>query len=343
VVRSRHLVVAIVVLGLLLHGCGVEEGEPPVPSSGPAAGETGSVGPGYDPGWPEPPSPTDTPFTSGGAPAAPDPGANTPESPLASIASTTTVTTPVAPGWTRYVSINDVRDLAFAPSGTLWAATDGGLVEWDLGTEIYTRYPIIARSLAMAPDGTLWLVVDHGLCHFGGTSCKTYSAADGLLNRNVLAVEVGPDGVLWVGTEGGVSRFDGRAWKSYPAPVPTLDLAVAANGEVWAATTGGVGRYLRAEDTWITYTSEHGLPSSSHSSTIAIGPDGDVLVYVLWEGAYRFDGASWQAIDEIPGGLVSDLAFADDGTPWAATVGGMHYPGGSLAYHDGDKWVDVTT
>ncbi len=342
-VRSRHLVGSIVVLGLLLHGCGVEEGEPPVPSSGPAAGETGSVGPGYDPGWPEPPSPTDTPFTNGGTPAAPDPGANTPESPLASIASTTTVATPVAPGWTRYVSINDVRDLAFAPSGSLWAATGGGLVEWDLGTETYTRYPIIARSLAMSPDGTLWLAVDNGLCHFDGTSCKTYSAADGLLNRNVLAVEVGPDGVLWVGTEGGVSRFDGRAWKSYPAPVSTLDLAVAANGEVWAATAAGVGRYLRAEDTWITYTSEHGLPTSSHSNIIAAGPEGDVLVYVLWEGAYRFDGASWQAAEGIPGGLVRDLAFAEDGTPWAGTVGSMHYPGGSLAYHGADGWVEISS
>jgi ligand-binding sensor domain-containing protein len=253
------------------------------------------------------------------------------------------VATPAAPGWTTYVSINEVRDVAFAPSGSLWAATGGGLVEWDPGTETYTRYPIMARSFAVAPDGTLWLATEDGLCHFDGTSCKTYSAADGLLNRNVLAVEVGPDGVLWVGTEGGVSRFDGRAWKSYPAPVPTLDLAVAANDEVWAATAGGVGRYLRAEDTWITYTAEHGLPTSSHSSIIAIGPDGDVLVYVLWEGIYRSDGAGWQAVEVMPGGRVSDLAFADDGTPWAAAVGGMHYPGGSLAYHDGNGWVEVTS
>lgn len=340
--RSRHLVVAIVILGLLLHGCGAEEGEPPAPPSEPTAADTEPVGPGQDPGLPEPPSPTDTPFTGEGTPAAPGDRVDTPEPPSISVTSTTTVATAVAPGWTTYDSINDVRDLAFAPDGTLWAATSGGLVQWTLSAGTYTRYAITARSLAVAPDGTLWLVVENGLCHFDGTSCKTCSAADGLLDRNVLAVEVGPDGVLWVGTGGGVSRFDGRAWKSYPAPVPTVDLAVATNGEVWAATAGGVGRYLRAEDTWITYTAEHGLPTRSHSTIIATGPDGDVLAYVLWEGVYRFDGAGWQPVAEIPGGLVSDLAFAEDGTPWAATVG-SHYPGGSLAYHNGDGWVDVTS
>jgi ligand-binding sensor domain-containing protein len=340
-VRVRHLVVAIVVLGLLLGGCGTEEEETLAPPSSPSAGDTGFAGPGYDPGMPAPPAPTATPFTGGGKSPAPGRSVDTPEPSFTPITSTTTVATPLALGWTRYASINDVRDLAFAPSGTLWAATNGGLVEWDPGTETYTRYAIAARSLAVGPDGTLWLATETGLCQFDGATCEWFSAADGLLSTNVLAIDVGPDGVLWVGTDEGVSRFDGRAWKSYPAPVPCVDLAVAANGEVWAATGGGVGRYLPAEDTWITYTEEHGLPTF-HSEAIAVGLDGDVLVYVLWEGVYRFDGTGWHAADTVPGGLISDLAYGDDGSAWAATVGGTHYPGGSLATHDGNEWVDVT-
>ena len=39
---------------------------------------------------------------------------------------------------------------------------------------------------------------------------------------------------------------------------------------------------------------------------------------------------------------IFDIAFAADGTPWVATTGGMHYPGGSLSYHDGGQWHDVT-
>jgi ligand-binding sensor domain-containing protein len=341
-VQSRHLAVAVLVLGLLLGGCGAGKEEPLASASSPTAGNTVSVGPGYDPGMPEPPSPTATPFTGGGTSAAPGRRAGTPEPSSAPITSTTTVATRVAPGWTRYVSINEIRDVAFTPSGTLWAATNGGLVEWDPGTETYTRYAIMARSLAVASDGTLWLATETGLCQFDGTTCEAFSAADGLLSTNVMAIDVGPDAVLWVGTDEGVSRFDGRIWKSYPAPVPCVDLAAAPNGEVWAATGGGVGRYLPVEDTWMTYTEEHGLPTY-HSEAIAAGPDADVLVYVLWEGVYRFDGASWQAVEQAPGGLVSDLAYGDDGAAWAGTVGGMHYPGGSLAYHDGDEWVDVTS
>jgi ligand-binding sensor domain-containing protein len=268
--------------------------------------------------------------------------AGTPEPPSSTIASTTTVATSVAPGWTRYDSINYIHDLAFAPDGTLWASTNGGLVHWDLITDTYTRYLIQVTNMAVAPDGTLWLTTGHGVCHFDGTTRRTYTDADGLIHNAVRAVAVAPDGVVWVGTERGVSLFDGRSWKSYPSNVPTQDLAVAASGEVWAATAGGVGRYMPSQDAWTTFTEEHGLPGLE-AQVIAIGPEGDVWTYILWQGVYRFDGKDWHAVDGITGGIVADIAFATDGTPWVATVGGTHYPGGHLAYRDGNTWNDVTS
>lgn len=227
--------------------------------------------------------------------------------------------------------------------------TYGGLVHWDLSTETYTRHLIQARDIAVAPDGTLWLATDHGLCHFTGpvdtaddTTCRNYTDADGLMHNAVRAVAVTDDNVVWAGTETGVSRFDGRSWKSYPSPVPTEDLAVARSGEVWHATAAGVGRYMPSQDVWTTYAEEHGLPSA-HAQVIAIGPAGEVWTYVLWHGVHRFDGERWQAVDDPPGGIVADIAFAADGTPWVATVGGTHYPGGSLVYREDDAWSDVTT
>ena len=266
----------------------------------------------------------------------------TPKLSPSTIASTTTVATSTAPGWTRYDSINHIRDLAFAPDGTLWAITNGGLVHWDLSTDTYTRYLIQATDMAVAPDGTLWLATSHGVCHFDGASCQTYPDADGLVHNAVQAVAVALDGVVWLATEIGVSRFDGRSWKNYPSPVPTRDLAVAASGEVWAATAGGVGRYTPSQDAWITYTEEHGLPGSQ-AQVVAIGPEGAVWTYFLWQGVYRFDGKNWHAVDGITGGIVADIALAADGTPWVVTVGGTHYPGGNLAYRDGDTWTDVTS
>jgi ligand-binding sensor domain-containing protein len=238
--------------------------------------------------------------------------------------------------------------VAFAPDGTLWAITNGVLVHWELSTDTYTRHLIQATDMAVAPDGTLWLATSHGVCHFDGASCQTYRDADGLVHNAVQAVAVAPDGVVWLGTEIGVSRFDGRSWKDYPSPVPTWDLAVAASGEVWAATAGGVCRYTPSQDAWITYTEEHGLPGSQ-AQVVAIGTEGDVWTYILWQGVYRFDGQNWRAVDGITGGIVADIAFAADGTPWVATVGGTHYPGGNLAYRpfdgaqdgDGDTWTEV--
>jgi hypothetical protein len=81
--------------------------------------------------------------------------------------STNTVATSTAPGWATYESINDIRDLTFAPDGTLWAVTSGGLVHWDLTAQTRagppcTRYPIRAKAMALTPDGSLWPALEEG-------------------------------------------------------------------------------------------------------------------------------------------------------------------------------------
>jgi len=348
--KTKHLVTLLMLFSLLLTSCMAGTPEPSPSTIASTTTVPTFTGPGYRAtGLPEPPSPTAVPAAMATPTlrhaqdtAASGHTAGTPASPSSNVASTTTVATSTAPGWTRYVSINHIRDLAFAPDGTLWATTGGGLVHWDLSTDTYTRYLIQATEIAVAPDGTLWLTTGYGVCHFDGMTRRIYTDADGLIHNAVRAVAVAPDGVVWVGTERGVSLFDGRSWKSYPSNVPTQDLAVAASGEVWAATAGGVGRYMPSQDAWTTFTEEHGLPGLE-AQVIAIGPEGDVWTYILWQGVYRFDGKDWHAVDGITGGIVTDIAFATDGTPWVATVGGTHYPGGHLAYRDGNTWNDVTS
>jgi ligand-binding sensor domain-containing protein len=287
------------------------------------------------------PRPNSTPFPSAVPGLAPSPDVpSTPVPPVSTVPSTPTIATPIKPGWVRYASINHVYDLSFAPDGTLWAITGGGLVHWDLTTGTFTRYLIDARDVAVAPDGTLWLATAHGLCHFTGGTCRNYTPADGLIHHAVRAVAVTGDGVVWAGTETGVGRFDGSSWNSYPSPAPIEDLALAEDGTVWVATAAGVGRYNRSQDDWTTYTEAHGLPAS-HAQIVATGPGGEVWTYILWHGVYEFDGENWRAVGEIPGGTVADVAFAADGTPWVGTVGGTHYPGGVLVHRQGETWTDV--
>ncbi len=286
----------------------------------------------------QPPLPTATPAEVLGL-HPPQPSA-IPEPSISTILSSTTVAASLSPGWTRYVSINQIHDLAFSPQGTLWASTSGGLVHWDLTAGNYTRYEIQAGRIALDPSGALWLAMQEGLCRLDGNRCTPFFSLDELEARAILALAVTQEGVVWIGTTNGVSRFDGQTWKRYPSPASTNDLAVAASGEVWAATSGGVGRYLPDQDSWLTYTQSDGL-SNTQAQAVATGPQGDVWVSLLWEGMVRFDGERWQKVGEPPGGLVGELAVGSDGTPWIGTVGSLHYPGGTVSYFDGETWIDV--
>jgi ligand-binding sensor domain-containing protein len=332
--------------GLLLVGCTTARQD--TSSTASHTPPTTGAGPGLWPAdSPAAPSPTATPTSVSADSTTPNQEAGMPDTSRSTMPFTNTVATSTNPGWTRYESINNIYDLAFAPDGTLWAATSGGLVHWNLNTRTYTRYELHGSAMAIAPHGSLWLALPHGVCRFDGISCEMFTQAEGLKDSEVHTIAVAREGTVWVGTGQGVSRFDGNSWRSYPSPVATYDLAVTASGEVWAATAGGVGRYLPAEDRWITYTEDHGLPSSN-AQVIATGPSlhggtsGEVWVYLVWEGVRRFDGAGWQRVERASQ-PITDMAFAADGTPWVATAGGMHYPGGSLSYHDGAQWNDVAS
>jgi len=247
----------------------------------------------------------------------------------------------VSPGWVKYEGINEIRVLAFAPDGGLWASTANGLIRWDLDTGTYERYHLRAYPLAVAPDGRLWLHTEYGLCRFDGTTCELAPDMPEIMGNQVYALAVTPSGDVWVGGELGASRFDGRSWTGYHLGGGVHYLDVSVEGEVWAAAPEGVARYQEAEDSWVVYAQEQGLPTPLIQA-IGAGPGDEVWAYVAWEGLYRFDGEEWQPVEDPPGGDVRDIGFAADGTPWVGTVGGSHYPGGALSRWDGEAWVNVS-
>jgi len=264
-----------------------------------------------------------------------------PVPPPATMEAMSSVATDLAPGWVRYDGINEVQDLAFAPDGGLWASTTGGLVRWDLGTGSYTRYPISAYRLAVTPDGNLWLEGEYGLCRFDGTACERPPDLPETMAGDLFALEVTAAGDLWVGGAQGAGRFDGTSWTGYPLGVAVTDLDASHTGEVWAATPKGVARYEEAEDRWVFYTQEHGLPSTQ-VQVAGVSPAGDAWAYVVWEGLYRLDGDEWLPVEVPPGGQVRQIAFAPDGMLWVGTVGGTHYPGGALSRWTGEGWDEAS-
>lgn len=257
-------------------------------------------------------------------------------------------------GWTSYTSANNVWGLVFMPDATLWAATVGGAVRWDLTTDTYTLYTAAdglattrATDVALASDGALWFATGGGLSRFDGTTWTTYTEADGLSSNVVNTVDVTGDGIIWAAISGGISRFDGTTWTTHTmndglADDWVWDVTVAPSGKVWCAThSGGISRYDPAQDAWTTYTTEHGLPSN-HIRVVGVGPEGDVWVYVAYQGVYRFDSAVWQQVYEANGQWVCDFAFSPDGTPWIGTCNGYHMYGVGLVHRDGHTWPRTT-
>jgi ligand-binding sensor domain-containing protein len=199
-----------------------------------------------------------------------------------------------------------------------------------------------AFRLAVASDGTIWLEGEYGLCRFDGAACEPPPELPAFMTGASLVLDVAPDGALWVGSEQGASRFDGISWTGRLLGVGVSDLDAGYPGEVWAATSQGVARHGESDDVWLFYAEEQGLPGHQ-IWTVGVSPDGAVWAHVAWEGLYRFDGEGWQAVEDPPGGIVRDIAFAADGTPWVGTVGSTHYPGGALSRWTGDAWDDVSS
>jgi len=195
--------------------------------------------------------------------------------------------------WVRYPSLNEVRSLAFAPDGALWAATGGGVVRWDLTAD----------------------------------TCVRYGTADGLASEDITALAFAPDGApsewrllresgtLWVATRGGgVSRFDGEDWLTYTEADGLVDdIAFTPDGAAWVATGFTLARFDGAS--WTHY--------DRLANSLAVAPDGAIWVNG-WEGRQgsqyvaRFDGQNWttyQSTDSYPGGFIVGAVTAD-GLVW---------------------------
>jgi heat shock protein HslJ/ligand-binding sensor domain-containing protein len=258
--------------------------------------------------------------------------------------------------WISYPSLNQIRSLAFASDGSLWASTGGGVVRWDLAADTHVRYAATdglasddVTALVFAPDGSLWATTrGGGASHFDGTNWTTYTEPDGLIDDIVYAVVTAPDGSVWVGTNSGAGHFDGVTWTSYTiadglAGDVVWYVGVAPDGDVWFSThAGGVSRYDPDRDSWTTHGAEVGLPLPN-ARFLTIGPDGAPWLHIGYDHVYRFDGATWQLAYEAGGGQwVCDIAFDADGSPWIATCGGYHAYGAGLAHLDGAAWTYVT-
>jgi len=102
------------------------------------------------------------------------------------------------------------------------------------------------RGLALASGGDLWAVGLGGAQVFAKDgSVRRIGARDGIPSIDARCVAIGPDGRVWVGTAHGVARFDGTRWslrhsRRWLLSDEVRDVAFGKDGAAWIATAGGV-------------------------------------------------------------------------------------------------------
>ena len=144
---------------------------------------------------------------------------------------------PAFGGWQTFntsngLAANGVNTILEDRSGNLWFGTyGGGVSRYDGATwRTFNTADGLASNdvLGMVEDhaGNLWAssgssgVLDvaptgRGVSRYDGTSWRTFTTADGLVDDRVTALLVDHAGNVWLGTYGGVSRYDGSTWSKF--------------------------------------------------------------------------------------------------------------------------------
>ena len=168
-----------------------------------------------------------------------------------------------------------------------------------------------------------------GLTHLkykdGSYNRETYTAAQGLAQDSVYAVNVTREGSVWAGTlSGGVSEFSGGKFKNYTTAdglaSNTINAIVeTADGTMWFATPNGLSALSHGN--WQTFRIHDGLPSD-HVNCLFEDSTG-----LLWVGTDNglafFDSRKFQTPTTVPASLhepILGLVADDNRSLWIATT-----------------------
>ncbi|MCL1692264.1 MAG: hypothetical protein M3096_01130 [Actinomycetia bacterium] len=252
-----------------------------------------------------------------------------------------------------------IEDTAVDSEGSIWAATNGGLVRWLPDADepvVYTTDDGLpstsVQSIAIGPDDTVWIGGYDWIARFYGSKELDWSVYPA--EHSIGPITVASDGAVW--TVAGLDlflRFDGSDWETLTVPdVPGNDdpwsrsLAVAPDGTVWAGANDhrGVVSYDGSDFTY--YEMWDGQPDQS-AATVAVAPDGtvwiggDIAGDDPGTGVASFDGTNWTQYT-TEDGLLSDsarIAIGPDGTVWAVHYGPGDSGASGASRFDGSSWM----
>lgn len=244
-------------------------------------------------------------------------------------------------GWTIFSNGNEINAL-LATETDIWAATNGGVVQWNKETGTYRKYTTLdgladntVKTIAQDKWGNLWFAtLDYGVNRFDGTEWQTYTIKDGLIDNRITAMAADNNGNLWFGALEGVSRYDGQSWSTFSFADIFSDsnnrytTAIAADqaGKVWITTLGNVNYYDGRS--WFTFDRKFNeVMGSGDLMTMVIDSHGDLFLGTT-EGIKYYNGQSWRGLDYTSANGMLAIAVDHSGNLWANSANGVSMYGG---------------
>lgn len=259
-------------------------------------------------------------------------------------------------------AVDWLMGLAVTPDGTLWAATNVGVLSYDGEAWTLQLAGELIRALAVTEDGTVWaggfggyenepLAESYWLARWDGRAfVRVDPNPETVPAYGFMVMSAGADGVMWMASTGYVQtdlyRYDAGSFEAVQigdyedrnpdgpsGPVGVFDVAIAPNGDVWV---GGfvaddwdqvvLARYDGAE--WTTFD----WPFADRSANdevlffgLAVALDGTVWVDFPG-GLGSYDGNTWSVrlVTMAESGTATAIDIAPDGTIWYFDQGGLH-------------------
>ncbi len=253
--------------------------------------------------------------------------------------------------WETPIPSQFVNDLEFAADGTIWIATDGGLI-WKDGEE-WTIFngansPLLhdsVRNIALAPDGAVW--INNSGVQTTDAAAFRYDGAGGwqrfdvgaelpweLPWKQLGAVYVTRDGHAWVTNEvlNGVAEYDGETWTLHGANTTRFrGIVEDLDGFLWLLPGVGGGNAFykldREARQFTAYSSANTPFVNTTLTTLHVADDGTVYAG-NWAGqviATENAGQSWSLFTNV-GVRVHSIAERPNGHVWISSAGAArHY------------------
>jgi ligand-binding sensor domain-containing protein len=204
------------------------------------------------------------------------------------------------------------------------------------------------KSVAVAPDGSIWAATDSGLFHTKGTGWEVFTDKNSSFEDiAVEKVAIGKNGEIWAIQWPGIHRYKNGNWTKYTESTHPgfyndypITLGVDNNGVCWAA---GYGYEMWSFDgtAWTT-RKNLGLDTVDYVEIYSIVFDKNNIQYVGTQNHGLYQIKSDTTVQYLGGDMgfylnqVNDLMVARDGKLWIAGEGG------GIAIYDGLSFSNQT-